>query len=198
MTDIRSRAWLWGGIALIASAIIQFALPSFARGQGVISALLVAAALMLFAFGGGVRRNIFGGHVLGAVTAMLLAALTIVTSVVNLLPESGGSAWNQAWVASVVGFARLALGFILVVQIARSPLFSSLWRWGPLWAVLAQAAGWVVFQFGLINAGNSVNGPALWATSLFSVVAASVPIFIGVLAIIAAVTSPSASRSTPS
>ncbi|SMG16295.1 hypothetical protein [Agreia pratensis] len=187
MTDVRSRAWLWGGIALIASAIVQFALPSTLRGSSLIGALLIAAGLMLFAFGGGVRRNIFGGHVLGAVGAVLLAVLLITTNIVNLFPDFGGPAWNQEWVGSVVGFARLALSIIVVVQVGRSSELSSPWRWAPVWAVLAQEFSWVIFQVGLINAGNTANGPGLWVTSFSAVVAASVPIFIGVLAIVTSV-----------
>ena len=197
MTDIRNRAWLWGGIALIASAVAEFALPPSMRASSLIGALLIAAGLVLFSFGGGIRRNIFGGHVLGAVAAVLLAALLVATNIVNLLPDSGGPAWNQEWVASVVGFARLALSAIVVVQVGRSAELSSTWRWAPLWAVLAQEFSSVVFQFGLINAGNTVNGPGLWVTSFFAVVAAAVPIFIGVLAIIVAVTGLSSSRPTP-
>lgn len=197
MTNVRSRAWLWGGIALIASAIVQFALPSTLRGSSLIGALLLAAGLMLFSFGGGMRRNIFGGHVLGAVGAVLLAALLITTNIMNLLPDSGGPAWNQEWVASVVGFARLALSIIVVVQVGRSSELSSKWRWAPLWAVLAQEFSWVMFQVGLINAGNIANGPGLWVTSFFAVAAASVPIFIGVLAIVVAITGPSPRHPTP-
>jgi hypothetical protein len=50
---------------------------------------------MLFAFGGGVRRNMFGGDVIAAVAAVLLSALMIVTSIISLMPNDGGPEWNH-------------------------------------------------------------------------------------------------------
>jgi hypothetical protein len=186
MTGATKRAWLWGGIALIASAIAQFALPSNLSGRGLISALLLAAGLMLFTFGGGIGRNILGGDVIGAVAAVLLSALMIVTGIIELMPNAGGPEWNQLWVGSLIGFARLALAIVLAVQVGRSPLLSTPWRWAPFWAVLAELVSWVALQFGLINAVSAPAGPSPWVTSWTGVIVASVPIFIGVLGILVA------------
>lgn len=186
MTGSINRMWLWGGIALIASAIVQFAFPSDLSARQLISALLLSAAIMLFAFGGGMRRNIFGGDKVAAVAAVLLSALMIATSIISLTLNNGGPEWNQPWVSSLVGIARLTLTIVLAVQVGRSPILSSRWRWAPLWAVLAQLVSWVFWQFGLINAANIAPELLPWVMSWAGVIAASVPIFIGVLAILVA------------
>ena len=186
MTGTSNRMWLWAGIALITSAIAQFAFPSNLSGRQLISALLLTAALILFAFGGGVRRNIFGGDVIAPVAAVLLSALMIANSIVSLTPDNGGPQWNQLWVSSLIGIARLTLTIVLAVQVGRSPVLSSRWRWAPLWAVLAQLVSWVFWQFGLINMANIPPEQLPWVMSWAGVIAASVPIFIGVLAILVA------------
>jgi hypothetical protein len=178
--------WLWGGVALIASAIVQFAFPSNLSGRQLISALLLTAALMLFAFGGGVRRNIFGGDVIAPVAAVLLSALMIATGIIGLMPNDGGPEWNQLWVSSLIGIARLTLTIVLAVQVGRSPVLASKWRWAPLWAVFAQVVSWMFWQFGLINAATIPAELLPWVMSWAGVIAASVPIFVGVLAILVA------------
>lgn len=186
MTVVLNRPWLWGGILLVASAVAEFAFPPFLAGRGLVSALFLAAGVCLFALGGGVGRNIFGGDRFATVAAVLLSVLVIGTGIVGLLPDGVGPGWNQLWVGSAVGIARLVLTVVLVVQVGRSQALPARWRWAPLWAVALECVGWGVTQLVLINTGTAAGLATLWVTSWGSFVAVSVTIFIGILGILVA------------
>lgn len=194
-TDAVNKYWLWGGGLLVGSAVVSFAPTSILPWPGYLGQLALVVGVLLFAFGGGVSRNLFHGGRLGTVSLVLYAAWEVVTTVIREIPI-GTVADNTPGVVfgTVQSFVTIAISIILVVQIGRAEHLPKPWRWAPLWAVVAQTAVGLLTH--TVIGSAPANGPAFQAViALSAIVGAAVPIFLGILGIVLAQSWPSSASS---
>lgn len=149
--------WTIGGVGLVLCAVIgmlQYSLLSIGPAVAVVLDVVFAAAVLLFAIGLSRQASVVARRPLG-LTALIVVALWpfVVRIAQPLLPtmdsatfDAGLDAYREAESVLTAVFlvnlvVSLTAALIAAVQIARAGIVPTLWRWAPLWAVIASVAG---------------------------------------------------------
>ncbi|MFZ4895032.1 hypothetical protein ACL9RL_11315 [Plantibacter sp. Mn2098] len=179
------RWWLWGGSALVASTVLEFTFPAYLTDRALLSGIVLGLGLFCFSFGGGVAQNVFGGALPGTIATGLLGGWSIANGLLTMGAPGWVTVTNTPEAGVITGFARIAVLLVIVLQLGRNERLNRRWRWTPLWAVCIEAAGWVVTQVVLVNSFGTTGPEILAVTAWAGFINAAVPIFIGVLGILA-------------
>ena len=153
--DARS-AWTIGGSLLVGAALWPILTQGIPIGAGLVSALLWAASLTVFALG--IRRegSVVARRRLGVVTllvaAIIPAATTLFWGFVVPMPSDAQWAVPLSQAIDLVLMAALA---VAAVQIARAGAVPASARWLPLIAVIACVAAQAVMTAVALTPGLS-------------------------------------------
>lgn len=177
------RAWLVGGVLLIASAILPGVLQPLGwllPGFGFMEAGLLAASFLVFAFGFRRQGSVTALRPLGTTALACLAATIVATSVVSSLLADQHPSLQMA-VANAFTLIQAALAMVAVLQIGRGGVVPAPWNWAPAWCLAATAIAWLLYFL-----PTAATDPSLaQAIGTFEGVArAGSSVFLGVLAIV--------------
>ncbi|QTX04748.1 hypothetical protein [Agromyces archimandritae] len=185
-------AWTVGGGLLVAAVAIPPALAYALPGSGVVGAVCLAAAFLLFALGirgaGSVSANRpLGTGALIALGVLVLARMILDPVLTEALVSSGQSGLVTA--LSLAGdLVALALALIASVQILRAGMLPAPWHRAPFIVVLG-LAGLGLIEALLGAAGSALSAApvlAAWMVGLDVLARTSAAVFLGVLAIVLA------------
>lgn len=168
-----------GGIGLIACGVIAMLRSSLPGAFGPFSAwnvigilteVIYAAAVLVFAIGISRQSSVVARRPLG-VTSMAIVALwpfvnTLVAPLLSLddapqLPQDEGVIGASMIYFSVALVVQAGAALIAATQIARAGVVPAPWCWAPLWVVGFQAIAWAVPQIVIVSLGS--NGTQTWA-----------------------------------
>lgn len=154
----------------------------------IMSTALLAAALLVFAFGAGKAGSITARRPIGTTAMIVLACWTVFGGLVedHLYPNEQMAIGLDAnpdlmsfGYATALGVFLLAI--IASLEIALAGRIKRPWNWALLWVLAAQAIPWVALQ---LIAGHQDDLAFISATlSLVSLLHSAGPIFLGVLAL---------------
>ncbi|UCR88092.1 hypothetical protein [Mycetocola spongiae] len=192
-TPVGLRFHYWGGSLLILSALLAGSPLPAPFDLPLARTLLIAAALLLLALGGGVSRNIFRGRPLGTTALLLLAGLILARAVLPSLifgPAGGDPGLltplreSGVLLLQALDFITLITALIVAVQVARLPGLPPRWRWAPTWALGALALVGLITQTVFLAGSGALTLAAqnalLWGGLVNNVVA----VFLGVLVLL--------------
>jgi hypothetical protein len=141
MTDAEIRkpvpAWIWGGALLAASAVVPTAVRAvapggFGSGVAIVTAVLFAASLLVFAFGLRGRGSIVARRPPGMAALLVLAVLPPIVE----LALSALATEQDISLLQILSFAQLAAAaaaLVAVVAIGRAAVVPRPWQWAPAW-----------------------------------------------------------------
>lgn len=189
MVQDARRAWILGGILLIAATVVV-GVPApvlwSVPGAEFAGPALFSAALLVFAFGLRGAGSVTARRPLGTVALVLLAVWTFADGLLwRLAPLDALSMDQQALLGISVPAVTAALATVAAVQIARAGVVPRPWNWAPLWALIAVIVP-SLLQMLLVAAGpGSQNQEMLIAlVSLDGLVRSAAGVFLGVMAIL--------------
>ena len=189
------RAWLIGGVLLIAATVLGLVLSPV--GLGIVGDLVFAAALLVFAFGIRGAGSVTARRPLGTTALTVLAVWTVVGSALMAVLVTGGfglqvvtdsgSATAPFLVASYVDIGiQFVASLIAVVQIGRAGVVPRPWNWAPAWALAAISIPWIIDRMLWVSQPVDVGAWAYILSSLDGLVRIGAGIFLGTLAIVLA------------
>jgi hypothetical protein len=190
------RTWFVGGTLFLASAVLVLTVSSadmWFPGGNDIGTIIVAAALLIFAFGYRGSGSVTGRRPLGTAALVLLAVWLLLQPVLTGLFITG---IEQGYLTgSFVGFGyadylvQFTLALIAVMQIARAGVVPRPWNWAPAAALAAACTSWILLQVIAVEIGVSGGTPLrliIAITTIDSLVRLGGTVFLGVLAIVLA------------
>lgn len=139
MNAIR-RTWIGGGAALILTGVMALLSSTFPGASALLLTLAGATylvAVILFAFGLQPCASVVNREPLGMTAMLVFGTWPLIIQLIGLVVPLGSG--DFAYVDIVV---RLASALIAAVQIGRAGVVPRPWRWAPLWALAAAAAGY--------------------------------------------------------
>ena len=126
------RAWTVGGALVLLVVVLDAGAGGFLPDGGLVRALLLAAALVVFAVGVRGSGSVTALRPTGTIALCALAATLVVSWVVNatLLPM-GGRLDVFVVVGQVILVLQFALALIAVERIGRLAVVPRPWNWAP-------------------------------------------------------------------
>ena len=199
------RAWLVGGVLVIAATVLGLVLSPV--GVGIVADVVFAAAVLMFAFGIRGAGSITARRPLGTAALTVLAVWTVVGSALMTVlvtggfgfevVTDGGSATAPFLLASYVDIGiQFVASLIAVVQIGRAGVLPRPWNWAPGWALAAISIPWIIDRMLFVSQPVDAGAWANILGSLEGLVRIGAGIFLGTLAIVLANIG-SRSRSVP-
>lgn len=193
MTDAEVRkpvpAWIWGGALLAASAVVPTAMRAVAPGGlgsavAIVTAVLFAASLVIFAFGFRDGGSVVDRRRTGVVALLVLAVVPFVMK----LATSGPIAEDQIPLYTVVSYVQLAVtaaaALVAVVTTGRVGVLPPRWRWAPAWGLAVIALAVALPQVvGVAMAGRNTQD-LIGVFTVASLLIFAVPLTLGVLAML--------------
>ncbi|MDF2991550.1 MAG: hypothetical protein K0S37_2064 [Microbacterium sp.] len=195
--EVRTRAgteelaWTLGGSLLIGATVLPpiYQPPSYWMvGTSVVWSVMLAASLLVFAFGIRGHGSVTARRPLGTIALTALAALTVLMAVLELTPVLSGAHPSKDFIAiattvtQVDLFLRFGLALVATVQIARAGIVPAPWNWAPLVCLCAVGAAWLGETVIWASAATAPTG-AVWTLPLAGMTSSLAAIFLGVLAI---------------
>jgi hypothetical protein len=152
-------AWIAGGVLLILSVVVGYALQwSDPLPAGIpVASIAWTAGLLAFAFG---CSSITARRPLGTTALTVLAVWSLASGVIwDLIartidpsdPVGPGTAFTL-----VDNLGTFVLAVIAVVQIARIEVVPRPWRWAPTWVLAAVTVAWLVNQLAGVTLRENV------------------------------------------
>ena len=189
------RAWLIGGVLLIAATVLGLVLSPI--GLGIVGDLVFAAAVLVFAFGIRGAGSVTARRPLGTTALTVLAVWTVVGSALMTALATGdfglqvvtdsGSATTPFLVANYVDIGiQFVASLIAVVQIGRAGVVPRPWSWAPAWALAGVSIPWIIDRMLWVSQPVDVGAWAYILSSLDGLVRIGAGIFLGTLAIVLA------------
>lgn len=193
MTDAEIRkpvpAWIWGGALLAASAVVPTAVRAvapggFGSGVAIVTAVLFAASLLVFAFGLRGQGSIVARRPPGMAALLVLAVLPPVVE----LALSALATGQDISLLQILSFTQLAVtaaaALVAVVAIGRAAVVPRPWQWAPAWGLAVIVATSALPQIALVGASGQDPQGLLWLFALGSLVILTVPLALGILAMV--------------
>lgn len=190
----RRRTWISGGAGLIVCGVLGMLQANLVGMAGseiirVMSDVIYAASILLFAFGLSREASVVGRNPVGSAAMVVLALWPFAKFV---LAQSLGSAVpsdDTAWV--IYGYASLlvpaAAGLVAAAQIARTDNVPAPWRWAPMWVLAAYAVTWAVPEIVFVSVrSDSIQAFADLFSMLGALAALAGTLGLGILAIVLA------------
>ena len=148
-----------GGIGLVVCGVLVMLGTTILGMSGgpalyVVSSVIYAAAVLLFAIGTTAQASVVARRPLGVTAMTILAVWPLVDRIVfQFLPQDGSSlgAWTTLGYVTLVVETGAAL--VAAMQIARAGVVPARWRWAPLWVLASQAFAWALPQIFFVSAG---------------------------------------------
>ncbi len=153
-----------GGVGLIACGVLGMLRTSLPGGFGpfsawnmmvIVTGVIYAAAVLLFAIGTSAHGSVVARRPLGVVTMAIVAVWPLVDTAANLVfsqDESTFGAWTTyAYVALVV---QTGAALVAATQIGRAGVVPAPWCWAPLVILGFQAFAWAVPQIVFVSLGS--------------------------------------------
>lgn len=155
----RRRTWTIGGIGLVACGVLGMLSSTFLVTSGgpalaIVTGVIYAASVLLFAVGTTAEASIVARRPLGVTTLAIVAVWPLVDRLaVSLLPQDGSSlgAWTTYGYVTLIIQTGAALA--AAMQIARAGIVPGPWHWAPLWVLGFQAFAWAVPQIIAVSVG---------------------------------------------
>ncbi|MCK8610689.1 hypothetical protein [Agromyces sp. C10] len=191
MTQHARLAWTIGGALLIASTFVAAFLGPVlwsVPGGEFLGPVLVAVALLLFAFGFRGAGSVTAGRPLGTVALVLLALWSFADRAVWwLLPLDESTPERFGFLFAAIPLLRAVLAAVACVQIARAGVVPAPWNWAPCWALVAVILPSLAQALVVAAAPQSADQAILTLlVSLDGLARAAAAVFLGVLAIVLA------------
>jgi len=193
MTDAEVRrpvpAWIWGGALLAASAVVPTSARAVAPagvgvGIGIVTAVLFAASLVVFAFGLRGEGSLVARRP-GGVAALLV--LAVVPPVIELLTPPAVTA-EQVSQLQVVWYIQLAVSaaaaLTAVMAVGRSGVLPHPWRWAPAWGLAIVAVATALPQVAVVATNGRDLEALMGLFTLTSLAILAVPLALGILAMV--------------
>lgn len=191
MTQDARLAWTIGGALLIASTFVAAFLGPVlwsVPGGELVGPVLVAVALLLFAFGFRGAGSVTARRPLGTVALVLLALWSFADRAVWwLLPLDESTPERFGFLFAAIPLLRAVLAAVACVQIARAGVAPAPWNWAPCWALVAVILPPLAQALLVAAAPQSADQAILTLlVSLDGLARAAAAVFLGVLAIVLA------------
>lgn len=193
MTDAEVRtpvpAWIWGGALLAASAVAPMAARAvapggFGAGVAVVTALLFAASLVVFAFGLRGKGSIVAGRAPGIAALLVLAIVPPIIEVAIPVATTEQDI-PRLQIFSVVQLAvTAAAALAAVVAIGRTGAVPRPWRWAPAWGLAIIVVASALPQIVAVSASGQGLDQLMGLFALGSLVIVVVPLALGILAMV--------------
>lgn len=161
--------WAIGGAGLSLCAVVgmlQYATWGWRPHFAVALEIVFAASVMLFAIGLSRQASVVARRPLGAIALSVVALWPLVIRLVQpLLPRMDSATFSAGLDAyresesllTTVFFTNVIVSFtaalIAAVQISRAGTVPGIWRWAPMWAVIATVLAGVLPQLIYVSAG---------------------------------------------
>lgn len=161
--------WAIGGAGLSLCAVLgmlQYATWGWRPYFAVALEIVFAASVLLFAIGLSRQASVVARRPLGVIALFVVALWPLVIRLVEmLLPRMDNAAFTAGldayresesllttvfYTSAIVSFAAAV---IAAVQIARAGTVPGIWRWAPMWAVIATVLAGVLPQLIYVSAG---------------------------------------------
>lgn len=126
------RAWTVGGALVLLVVVLDAGAGGFLPDGGLVRALLLAAALVVFAVGVRGSGSVTALRPTGTIALCALAATLVITGVINMafLPM-GGQIGTLVVAGRVILVLQFALALIAVERIGRLAVVPRPWNWAP-------------------------------------------------------------------
>lgn len=193
MTDAEVRtpvpAWIWGGALLAASAVAPLAARAvapggFGAGVAVVTALLFAASLVVFAFGLRGKGSIVAGRAPGIAALLVLAIVPPIIEVAIPVATTEQDI-PRLQIFSVAQLAvTAAAALAAVVAIGRAGAVPRPWRWAPAWGLAVIVVASALPQIVAVSASGQGLDDLMGLFALGSLVIVVVPLALGILAMV--------------
>jgi len=132
----KARVWIVGGSLLLAAVVIGAGVATVWTGAGVVRELLVAAALLLFAFGFRGAGSITACRPVPTIALTVLAISLLVSPLLNAILFSLGAALDVIAAATQITLVvQFACALIAVMAIGRLAVVPSPFNWAPALAL---------------------------------------------------------------
>ena len=191
-------SWVWGGGALIASALLPIVVSTaFASPDSPAGALWTAGhwigmaafagAMLLFAFGWQGHGSVVGRAVPGMVALCIFGLWGPLSSL-----GFGAVPFSDDTRALLTAFSYIDLvvwigaGLVAVVAIGRARVLPRPWLWAPLWGFVAVVGVGALSQAVGVSVASQPDGLAVFGAmmGLMQLVAAVVPMLLGILGVV--------------
>lgn len=193
MTDAEVRkpvpAWIWGGALLAASAVVPTAMRAVAPGGlgsavAIVTAVLFAASLVVFAFGLRGQGSIVARRPSGLAALLVLAVLP---PIIELAIPSATTEQDisRLQIVSVVRLTvTVAAALAAVVAIGRAAVVPRPWQWAPAWGLAIIVITSALPQIAVVGVPRQDPQELFWLFALGSLVILTVPLALGILAML--------------
>ena len=189
------RAWLVGGVLLIAATVMGLVLSPL--GLGIVGDVVFATAVLVFAFGIRGAGSVTAQRPLGTAALTVLAVWTVLGSALMTVVVTGGLGFEDVadsgsptapfLVASYLDIGiQFVASLIAVVQIGRAGVVPRPWNWAPAWALAAISIPWIIDRMLWVSQPVDVGAWAYILGSLDGLIRIGAGIFLGTLAIVLA------------
>jgi len=132
----KARVWIVGGSLLLAAVVIGAGVATVWTDAGVVRELLVAAALLLFAFGFRGAGSITACRPVPTIALTVLAISLLVSPLLNAILFSLGAALDVIAAATQITLVvQFACALIAVMAIGRLAVVPSPFNWAPALAL---------------------------------------------------------------
>ncbi|GAA3896944.1 hypothetical protein [Microbacterium invictum] len=152
---------------------------------------LLAAALVVFALGLHGRGSVVARRTPGMIALFALAGWPFLNGVVTLFLPSGQTAADLEaygiW-ATVAAVLWLGAALTSVMAIGRAGVVPGRWRWAPAWALAVIAGSYALVQVVGVAVASMGPEPVLVFFQLQSMLTVLVPVLLGILAIVLGLT----------
>ncbi|GAA2090709.1 hypothetical protein GCM10009840_32210 [Pseudolysinimonas kribbensis] len=179
-------AWIAGGVLLILSVVVGYALQWIdPLPVGIsLTSIAWAAGLLVLAFG---RPSVTARRPLGTAALAVLAIWSVAAGVVwdliarTIDQSDPGGAGTAFGLVDTLG--AFVLAAIAVVQIARIEVVPRPWRWAPAWVLAAVSVVWLINQLAGVTLRENVVAIAGGLVALDAVARIGGVLLLGALAI---------------
>ena len=147
-----------GGIGLIVAGVFgMLGTTLFGMSGGpalyVVTSVIYAAAVLLFAIGTTREASVVSRRPLGVTALAIVAVWPLVeTAVMPLFPPIESSLEAVRSFGYVTLVVETGAALVAASQIARAGVVPASWRWAPLWVLAFQAFAWALPQIVLVSA----------------------------------------------
>ena len=147
-----------GGIGLIVAGVFgMLGTTLFGMSGGpahyVVTSVIYAAAILLFAIGTTREASVVARRPLGVTALAIVAVWPLIDNIgTQFLPQDGSSLGAWTTYGYVTLLVQTGAALAAAMQIARAGVVPAPWHWAPLWVLGFQAFAWALPQTVLVSA----------------------------------------------
>lgn len=148
-----------GGIGLIVAGVFgMLGTTLFGMSGGpalyVVTSVIYAAAVLLFAIGTTREASVVARRPLGVTALAIVAVWPLIDNIgTQFLPQDGSSLGAWTTYGYVTLLVQTGAALVAAMQIARAGVVPAPWHWAPLWVLGFQAFAWAMPQIIAVSAG---------------------------------------------